>query len=45
MWISLSGKPLVDKEGKFTGYRGVASDITNDKLANERFAYLTTMTR
>jgi diguanylate cyclase (GGDEF)-like protein/PAS domain S-box-containing protein len=39
-WISLSGKPLVDKEGKFTGYRGVASDITNDKLANERIAYL-----
>ena len=40
IWISLSGKPLVDKEGKFTGYRGVASDITNDKLANERIAYL-----
>jgi diguanylate cyclase (GGDEF)-like protein len=40
VWFSLSGKPLVDQEGRFTGYRGVASDITNDKLANERIAFL-----
>ena len=40
VWFSLSGKPLLDEDGKFTGYRGVASNITNDKLANERIAYL-----
>jgi diguanylate cyclase (GGDEF)-like protein/PAS domain S-box-containing protein len=40
VWFSLSGKPLVDRDGQFTGYRGVASNITNDKLANERIAYL-----
>ncbi len=40
VWFSLSGKPLIDRDGKFTGYRGVASNITNDKLANERIAFL-----
>ncbi len=40
VWFALSGKPLVDKDGKFTGYRGVASDITHDKQSNERIAYL-----
>ena len=39
-WVSLSGKPLIDNNGEFIGYRGVASDITESKLAEERIAYL-----
>lgn len=27
-WIKASGKPLFDVEGKFLGYRGIASDVT-----------------
>ncbi|MGB0683312.1 MAG: PAS domain S-box protein [Magnetovibrionaceae bacterium] len=33
--ISVSGKPIFDKEGHFKGYRGTASDIT-DKVAFEK---------
>ncbi|MGL4489810.1 MAG: putative bifunctional diguanylate cyclase/phosphodiesterase [Rhizobiaceae bacterium] len=40
VWFQLSGKPLFDETGEFTGYRGVASDITTDKLSNERIAFL-----
>jgi diguanylate cyclase (GGDEF)-like protein len=40
VWLSLSGKPLFDNAGRFTGFRGVASDITKDKLSNERIAFL-----
>jgi PAS domain S-box-containing protein len=32
-WISLSGEPVYDQAGKFTGYRGVGSDITERKQA------------
>ncbi len=32
-WISLSGEPLFDDAGKFVGYRGVGSDITERKQA------------
>jgi len=27
-WTRVSGKPLWDKQGRFTGYRGIASDAT-----------------
>jgi PAS domain S-box-containing protein len=27
-WISVSGEPIFDSRGRFTGYRGVGSDIT-----------------
>jgi PAS domain S-box-containing protein len=27
-WVKSSGKPLFDAEGKFLGYRGIASDVT-----------------
>ena len=40
VWFMLNGKPLLDKSGKFTGFRGVASDITADKLSKERIAFL-----
>jgi len=40
LWISLSGKPIFDNKNEFAGFRGVASDITEAKLAEERIAYL-----
>ena len=33
--ISVSGEPVFDKTGRFTGYRGVGSEITPRKLAEE----------
>src|SRR5438094_983190 len=30
-WISVSGEPIFDARGRFTGYRGVGSDITARK--------------
>lgn len=39
-WLSMSGKPLFDETGRFLGFRGVASDITNQKLAEVRIAEL-----
>jgi len=32
-WISLSGEPVFDDAGRFTGYRGVGKDITERKQA------------
>jgi PAS domain S-box-containing protein len=32
-WVSLSGEPIFDPSGKFTGYRGVGRDITERKEA------------
>ena len=32
-WISISGEPVFDAEGRFAGYRGVGSDITERKQA------------
>ncbi len=40
VWFSVSGKPLTDNDGKFAGFRGVASDITADKQSKERIAFL-----
>lgn len=40
VWLSLSGKPLLDVDGGFIGFRGVASNITSDKQSKERIAYL-----
>jgi diguanylate cyclase (GGDEF)-like protein len=40
IWFMLNGKPLFDERGTFTGFRGVASDITADKLSKERIAFL-----
>jgi PAS domain S-box-containing protein/diguanylate cyclase (GGDEF)-like protein len=33
-YVSASGEPLFDADGKFAGYRGVASDITERKRAD-----------
>jgi len=39
-WVSLSGKPLYNQEEQYMGFRGVASDITEKKLTEERIGYL-----
>jgi PAS domain S-box-containing protein len=31
-WLKASGKPIFDDSGKFTGYRGTGSDVTELKL-------------
>ena len=33
--ISVSGKPMFDAEGRFSGYRGVASDLTDRRRAEQ----------
>ncbi len=35
-WVSISGTPVFDEQGVFTGYRGVGTDITRRKLAEDR---------
>ena len=37
-YLSISGAPIFDEEGQFKGYRGVGSDITERKRAEERIA-------
>lgn len=34
-WISISGKPQFDENGKFTGYRGTTRNITDRKQVEE----------
>ncbi|AOG22818.1 EAL domain-containing protein [Acidovorax sp. RAC01] len=46
-WVSISGEPIYDLEGSFTGYRGIASDITDRKRAEaeiERLAFFDDLT-
>ena len=38
--LSVSGAPTFDAAGVYTGYRGVARDITERKRAEERISYL-----
>ncbi len=42
-YISISGEPVFDEAGRFTGYRGTARDITERKVAELRVARLKTM--
>lgn len=35
-FVSVSGEPMHDEEGRFRGYRGVSRDITAQKLAEAR---------
>ena len=39
-WVSISGEPVFDIAGKFTGYRGVGKDITERKRAEVRISRL-----
>ncbi len=35
-WLRMSGAPVFDSAGKFTGYRGVGSDVTDFYIAKAR---------
>ncbi len=35
-WLSISGEPVFDAEGRFRGYRGIGRDITDHKRAEQR---------
>ena len=39
-WWELSGTPLRDDMGRFSGYRGVGSDVTEQRESSEKIAYL-----
>ncbi len=39
-WWSLSGRPLVDADGTFAGFRGVCTDVSVAKAAEIRIAHL-----
>jgi diguanylate cyclase (GGDEF)-like protein/PAS domain S-box-containing protein len=41
-YLSISGEPVFDDTGRFSGYRGVGRDITHQKRAEERIEYLAT---
>jgi len=40
IWWRLTGRPIYDKGGTFVGYRGVGSDITLARKAEEKIAYM-----
>ncbi len=39
-WTSVSGMPVFDSLGNFTGYRGVARDVTTNKLSEEHIKHI-----
>ncbi len=39
-WWELSGTPTRDELGRFTGFRGVGSDVTEQRKSSEKIAYL-----
>ena len=41
-WWSLSGRPVDGANGRFAGYRGVGSDVTDIRRADEATRYLAT---
>ncbi|WP_158598436.1 sensor domain-containing protein [Notoacmeibacter ruber] len=42
IWFSLSGKPTYGNDGAFLGYRGLISDVTETKLAEQKVQFLAT---
>ena len=42
LWQSMSGVPLHDAEGRWSGYRGTAADVTARKQAESRIEQLST---
>ena len=42
-WISIAGDPIVDVAGRFEGFRGVGSDITEIRQTQERLTHLANM--
>jgi diguanylate cyclase (GGDEF)-like protein/PAS domain S-box-containing protein len=41
-WISVSGAPYYDAQGRFKGYRGLNKDISERKMSEARIYYLAT---
>ncbi len=39
-WWELSGTPIFDERGNFAGFRGVGSDVTEQRESSEKIAYL-----
>ncbi|AKH42103.1 Cyclic di-GMP phosphodiesterase Gmr [Croceibacterium atlanticum] len=39
-WWELSGTPITDSKGNFAGFRGVGSDVTEQRESDEKIAYL-----
>ncbi len=39
-WWELSGTPMRDERGRFVGFRGVGSDVTEARNSSEKIAYL-----
>ena len=39
-FISFSGEPVFDRDGRFAGYRGIARDVTQSRRAEERIRRL-----
>jgi diguanylate cyclase (GGDEF)-like protein/PAS domain S-box-containing protein len=39
-WWELSGTPIRDDRGRFTGFRGVGSDVTEQRNSSEKIAFL-----
>ena len=39
-WWELSGTPMRDEQGSFIGFRGVGSDVTEQRDRDEKIAYL-----
>nr|MBA2635174.1 sensor domain-containing diguanylate cyclase [Sphingomonas sp.] len=42
-WISIAGDPIIDTAGRFEGFRGVGSDITEIRQTQERLTLLANM--
>jgi diguanylate cyclase (GGDEF)-like protein/PAS domain S-box-containing protein len=39
-WISMTGDPIIDTAGRFEGFRGVGSDVTEIRQTQERLTHL-----
>ena len=39
-WFSTSGEPVFDRDGKFRGYRGTGTEISERKLAEQRIQHI-----
>ena len=42
-WVSMAGDPIIDPAGRFAGFRGVGSDITDVRNTQERLTHLANM--
>ncbi len=39
-WWELSGTPMLDEDGSYVGFRGVGSDVTEQRESSEKIAWL-----